>query len=429
MKYTLTEEKPCKRVFKVELDGPEYQRARAHAYAEVGGKINMPGFRKGKVSPQVLEQRFGKELQEETIQHAIGHSARTILADTKLSPVTNPAVSSIHTSGEGMAFLLTIELAPEVVLEEYRGLSLTREAVMVRPEDADSVVEGLRRRMATYTSVDRPARWGDLAVIDYDGTVDGSPFEGSTGRDVLVFIGSRETMREIEESLVGRRVGETMSLTVAYPANHTNQALAGKTAVLSVNLKELKTAKLPELDDEFARASGDYKTMEDMRRTVAERLRSEREREVRERLRAVVVDRLLRFVPTEVAPTLVEEEMQYMAVRGAEELARQGLKGIQQLRLDAKQFKEMFRPSAGRAVREAFVLEAISRKEGIAVTDADLEREIRENHPNEKGVPDKLFVELKANGRWERLRHRLRQDRTLDWVISQGHVTERALCL
>ena len=150
---------------------------------------------------------------------------------------------------------------------------------------------------------------------------------------------------------------------------------------------------------------------------------------MRGRLRATVVDRLVRFVPVEGAPTLVEEEMQYMAVRGAEELGRQGMRDVNQLRLDAKGFREMFRPAATRAVREAFVLEAIARQEGIAVSDEELEKEIRSSKVEDSGTPDKVISSLRSSGRWERLRHRLQQDRTLDWVIEKAQVTEKILSL
>ncbi len=428
MKYSLIEEAACKRVFKVELDAHEVHHARDHAYRHVAERADLPGFRKGKVPAHVLEQRFGKQLEEETVEHALGHAAQAVIQGTGLQPITNPSVASIQHAKDGMTFALTIELAPQIVLEEYRGLAFDREPVIVRPEDVDAVIDGLRRRMTSYAPAGRPARWGDLAVLDYDGTVGGRPFDGSRGRDVAVFIGAGETMRQIEEALVGRSAGDAFTLDVTYDADHVNEALRGKTAALSVTLKELKTGKPPELDDAFAAQVGTYTTLEEVRAAVGARLRAEREKEVHDRLRATVVDRLIRFAPAEVAPSMVDDEMQYMAVRGAEELARQGMKQIEQLRMNPQSFREMFRPAAVRAVREAFVLEAISRKEGLTVTDEDLDREIRQGREGGE-VPERLVAQLKADGRWERLRHRLLQDRTLDWVIAQARISERALCL
>lgn len=428
MKYALIEEAACKRVFKVELDAHEYHHARDHAYRHVAEHADLPGFRKGKVPAHVLDQRFGKQLEEETVEHALGHAAQAVLQGTGLQPITNPTVAGIQRTQDGMTFALTVELAPQIVLEEYRGLPFEREPVVVRPEDVDSVIDGLRRRMATYTVAARPARWGDLAVIDYDGTLGGRTFEGATGREVAVLIGSGETMRELEEALVGRSAGETVEVTVTYAEDHANSTLRGKTAELKVTLKELKLGKPPELDDAFATQVGEYTTLEQLRTAVTARLRAEREKEAHDRLRATVVDRLVRFAPAEVAPSLVDDEMQYMAVRGAEELARQGMKQIEQLRMNPQSFREMFRPAAVRAVREAFVLEAISRKEGLSVTDEDLDREIREGRKDAE-VSDRLVAQLKADGRWERLRHRLLQDRTLDWVIAQARITDKALCL
>ena len=253
MKYGLSEEAPCKRVFRVELDEHEWTHAREWAHARVSEQVTIPGFRKGKVPQPELERRFGKQIEEDALEHAVGHAARTVLEQTKLEPVVNPSVSSVQRSAQGMTFLLTIELAPQIVLGEYRGLSFVREPVEVRPEDVDAVVENLRRRYATYAPVDRPARWGDLAVIDYEGTVDGAPFEGGSVKDGVVFIGSGEAMRDLENALVGHRAGDVFAMDLVYPADHANSAVAGKTARLSVAVKELKLGKLPDPGEEFAK--------------------------------------------------------------------------------------------------------------------------------------------------------------------------------
>ena len=426
MKYSLTEEQPCRRVFRVELTEAEWGHAREWAHRGIAEAAQLPGFRKGKVPAQVLGQKYGKQIEEEALEHAIGHAARTVLEETKLEPVVNPSVSSVQGSAQGMTFLLTIELAPQIVLGDYKGLSFVREPVMVRPEDVDAVVDSLRRRYATYAAAGRPARWGDLAVIDYDGTIDGSPFEGGSVKDVVVFIGSGEAMRDLENALVGRSAGDAFTMDLAYPKDHANSAVAGKTAKLAVALKEVKIGKAPDLDDEFAKTVGGYSSVEELRAEVRKKIAAEKEHEVRERLKAVVVDRLLRFVPPQVAPSLVDEETRLMAVRGAEELAHNGLQRIEQLRVNPQGFREMFRPAAVRAVREAFVLEAISRKEGLEVTDEELDRQIRSQGGD---VTDATVASLKRDGRWERLRTRLRQDRTLDFVIAAANVTERAICL
>jgi len=415
MKYTQSEEQPCKRVFRVELNGAEWGHAHEWAHRSIADQAQLPGFRKGKVPPQVLEQKYGKQIEEEALEHAIGHAARTVLEETKLEPVVNPSVTNVQRSAQGMTFLLTIELAPRIELGEYKGLSFVREPVMVRPEDVDAVLDSLRRRYATYSAAGRAARWGDLAA-----------FEGGSVKDVVVFIGSGEAMRDLENVLVGRSAGDSFVTDLAYPKDHANQVVAGKTARLAVTLKEVKIGKAPELDAEFAKTVGGFSSLEELRTEVRKKLAAEKEHDVKERLKAVVVDRLLRFVPPQVAPSLVEEETRLMAVRGAEELAHNGIQRIEQLRVNPQGFRDMFKPAAVRAVREAFVLEAISREEGIEVSDEELDRQIRSQGGD---VTDATIATLKRDGRWERLRTRLRQDRTLDFVIGAANVTERAICL
>jgi trigger factor len=361
------------------------------------------------------------------VEHAVEHGARAVLDSTNLQPIVNPSVTDLKPSDAGISFTLTIEIAPQVVLGGYEGLSFRRDPVIVRPEDVDGVIDGLRRRYAAMHPADRPARWGDLAVVDYEGTVEGKPFEGGTASGTMVHIGAGEAMRDLEYALVGRAAGAAFEVQVAYPEDHANRALAGKTAALRVTVKEVKEPKLPDLDDAFARTAGDYRSLEALRAAVRDRLRAERERETRDRLRAAVVDRLVRFVPAAVPPTLVNEEMQFMAVRGAEHLARSGIRSLDQLRLTPQGFRDLYRPAAVRAVREAFVLDAIARKEGIEVTDDDLEREIQAGRPADQRVDAATLGKIRADGRWERLRGRLRQDRTLDRVLDRGNVEEREI--
>jgi len=429
MKYALSEEKSCKRVFKVEMDAAECAQARERARQIVAEQVNLPGFRRGKIPTQVLETRFGKQVEDETVEALVGKGATVVLKETGLEPITSPSVSSITKQGDGMSFLLTIELAPQIVLEDYKSLKLIRDAAIVRPEDVDAVIENVRHRFATFPDAGRPARWGDLAVVDYDGTIDGAPFEGSQGRDVLVTIGRGEAMREVEQALVGRNAGEKFGVKVAYPADHASKDLAGKTADLKVAVKEVKIQKLPNLDDEFARSAGNCTGLTDLRNQVRGRLKAEKDKEAATRLRATAVDRLLRSAPAEVTPSIIEEEMNYMAVRGAEELGRQGVRQVEQLRVNPKQFREIFRPAAVRAVREAFVLEAIARKEGVQIGDDDIKREIAVSRPEGGDNPEKLAATLKSQGRWERLRQKLVQDKALDLVLARAEVVEREIRL
>lgn len=427
MKHTLVSEAPCARVFRVEMDAHEWAHCQHHAFEHIAGHVQLPGFRKGRVPRDVIVQRWGKEIQQESVEHAVEHGARAVLESSKLQPIVNPTVSNITPSDQGITYQITVEIAPTVVLGDYANLSFTRDPIIVRPEDVDGVIDGLRRRYATWTPVERPAKWGDLAVVEYAGTVDGASFEGGSATDAVVMIGAGEAMRDLEHALVGRSIGHTFSITVTYPDDHANKAVAGKTALLTVTVKELKVAKLPELDDAFAKTAGDYRSVEALRSAIRDRLRAERERESRDRLRAMVVDRLVGFVPPQVPPSLVSEEMQFMAVRGAESLGRSGISSLEQLRMTAQGFRDLYRPAAVRAVREAFVLDAIARKEGVEVSDQDLEAEIHAGRPADQRIDPAALAKIKADGRWERLRIRLRQDRTLDRIIGQGRVEEREI--
>ena len=426
MKIDRTESSACRHVYRVELTGEEYSFHRDSAWKEVVGHANLPGFRKGKAPAAIIEQKFGKQIEHEAVDDAVSAAAREILSDASLAPITHPTVSAINRAGGGLSFSITIELAPEIRLGEYKGLDLNREPAIVRPEDVDAVIDNMRRRNAVFEPSNRPARWGDMVIIDYGGTVEGKPVEGGSGADITVMIGSGQAMAAMESALPGHSAGEKFEFTYLYPAGAGN--LAGKTVLFSVSVKEVKTGKMPDLNDEFAGSMGGHASLEEFRKSVVDRIREAREKESRDKLRDAVVERLLRFAPQEVAPTMVDEEMGMMAARSAEELRRQGVKSFDDLHLKPAEYREMFRAAATRSVREAFVLDAIMRSEKIVVSEEDMEKEVRVGAGSDKSAGDRLVSQLKKDGRWERLRHKLMQDRTLDWVIGQARITEKPVC-
>ncbi len=426
MKVEKAESSACRHVFRVEVDGAEFSEMRAHAFQHAAAAAVMPGFRKGHVPPQMLEARYGKEIENDAVEHAVEMAGRQILADGSLTPVTNPTVTGVTRSGEGLTFSVIVEVAPQVALGPYGGLELDREPPFVRPEEVDSVIDGIRRRLATWEAASRPARWGDMVSVDYDGVLDGKPLERKE-QDTPIVVGGGAAPRELEERLVGTKPGDAFEVDATLPPAGEGKA---RSARLSVRVKEVKAGKAPSLDDGLAKLAGtSAKDLEGLRREVASRIRADRERESDRRLREDLVDRLLRFAPAEVAPSLVEEEMNLMAVRGLEGLRRQGVSSLSQLGLDTARYRGLYRNAAVRAVREAFVLEAVADAESIAVGDEDLEKEVRAGAeaPN-KAEGDRLVATLKSDGRWERLRRRLRHDRALESVYGKASVTARALC-
>ena len=426
MKIDKSESSACKHVYRVELTGDEFARQREMAWKEVTEHANLPGFRKGKVPAHIIEQKYGKEIEHEAVDDAVSAAARQILSDATLVPISNPTVSAINRSGGGLSFSITLEIAPEIKLGEYRGLELNQEPAIVRPEDVDAVIDNMRRRNAVFEAANRPARWGDMAIVDYEGVADGKPLEGGSGKDITVMIGSGQTMAAMETSLPGHSAGENYEFEFTYPAGSGN--MAGKTVTFKMTVKEVKSGKMPDLNDDFARAMGGHDNLEELRKSVVARIREQKEKESREKLRDAVVDRLLGFAPPEVAPSMVEDEMGMMAARSAEELRRQGVRSFDDLHLKPAEYREMFRVAATRSVREAFVLDAIMKAEKIQVTEEDMEKEVRAGAGSDNAAGDRLMSQLKKDGRWERLRHKLMQDRTLDWVIGEAHITEKPVC-
>jgi trigger factor len=368
----------------VEVPSDALEREMRSAAAEIGREMRVPGFRSGKVPPQVVIQQVGREaVLDEAVRRGLPAWYEEALSDAGITTVGDPKVdlSDLPAKGSPLAFTIEVGIVPPARLGEYKGIEVGRREPSVDPDDVQTELERLRESLASLQTVDRAAGTGDFVVIDYTGRIDGEAFEGGEARGQVVELGSGRLIPGFEERLDGARAGDELEVEITFPDDYASEDLAGKDAVFTVEVKEVKEKRLPELDDDFAVEAGGYDSLDELRAELEERLRQADERAVEAEFREAAVDAAVAQAQIEVSHELVHAKAHEMWHRTARRLSAQGVDPRRYLELSGKTEEELVtesEPDAELALKREAVLAAIVRAEGIEVTDEEVAAAIRE---------------------------------------------------
>lgn len=386
MKYTQNREVNTLTVtFK--MDAAEWAEFDRRAYDQNKGKYNVPGFRKGHVPKNVLEQRYGKGLFFEDALYLAAQEYYTQFLDKnkKTEPVSRPSIDdkSIKMDDKGVTFAVVVTVRPEVTLGQYKGLTIEKTQVQkVKPADIDAELSKVRERNARFIEVtDRAVEEGDQVNLDYSGKTDGVAFEGGTAEKQTLTIGSHSFIEGFEEQLVGMNIGETKDINVTFPAEYHAADLAGKPAVFTVTINGITRKELPELDDEFAKDVSEFSTLkeykDDIKKTISERYQKDAENKDESNLVETVVNNATIDVPD----VMIEEQIDQYIEDFKYQLSYQGLNIENYFKYTdttMEQLRQTHRERAEKAVRTRLVFEEIVKAEKIKASAKAVEEKIKE---------------------------------------------------
>ena len=368
----------------VEVPSEALERELQNAAAELGREMRIPGFRAGKVPPQVVIQQVGRAaVLDEAVRRGLPGWYEEALADAGVATVGDPKVDldDLPERGSPLAFTIEVGIVPPARLGEYKGLEVGRREPTVNPDEVQTELERLRESLASLETVDRVAQTGDFVVLDFAGRVDGEPFEGGDARGQVVELGSGRLLPGFEEQLDSVRAGDSREVRVTFPDDYPVEALAGKDAVFAVDVKEVKEKRLPPLDDDFALEAGGYDSLDDLRSEVEQRLRQAGERAIEGEYREAAVDAAVAQARVEAPHELVHAKAHEMWHRTARRLSAQGVDPRRYLELSGKTEEEVVtesEPDAELALKREAVLSAIVAAEGIEVSDEEVTAALRE---------------------------------------------------
>jgi trigger factor len=430
---TKTEELGDSRVrVEVQVEPAAVDKALSQAAATLGRDLKIPGFRKGKVPPQVVLQRIGRDaVLDEAVRAALPDWYEEAIGEAKVVPVGEPSLDlgDLPEKGSPLEFSIEVGVRPTATLGEYKGLEVGRREPEIAKEEVDAEIDRLRESAASLDNVDRPAKTGDFVVIDFVGKVGGEPFEGGEARGYLLELGSNRLVEGFEEQLEGALAGDERTVTVTFPEDYRAEALAGNEATFDVSVKEVKEKKLPELDDDFAVETGGFDSLDELRSDIETRMREQQERMIDTEFREAVVDAAVAEATIEVPGELVHSKAHEMWHQTSSRLAAQGLDPARYLEMTGKTEEDLVHeaePEAERALKRESVLAAVVEAEGIEVDDKELLDSLRAATQG-PGRPEtserklqKALDRAKAEGRDETLREDIAMRRAVDLMVDSA---------
>ena len=379
--------KSCEKVEKsqvaltIEVGAQEFEAAVEKAYQKMRRKINVPGFRPGKAPRKIIEGMDGAEVfYEEAINIAFPEAYEAAVKEQELQVVGYPAVEvEGQVTKDGFTFKATVPVYPEVKLGQYKGLSAEKEEVKVSASDVDTRLKALADRNTRLVSVDREAKEGDTAVIDFEGFLDGKPFDGGKGENYSLELGSHTFIPGFEEQVVGMKAGDEKDLHVTFPEDY-HQDLAGKAVVFKVKVHEVKEKEVPAMDDEFAKDVSEFDTLKDLKADLKKKITAEREDTAKRAFEDALMEQVAEGITADVPDAMVEAQARQFLDNFKIQLAQQGIKYDEYMKatgMDESKLVEDAKEPALKQVRMDLAMAAIIKEENIDATDEEVEAEFQ----------------------------------------------------
>ena len=383
----------------IEVSAEELEGALQKAYQKQKSRINVPGFRKGKVPRQLIEKMYGPEIFYDDAANALIPEAYSKAYDESgLEIVSQPKIDVTQIE-KGKPFIFTAEVAtkPEVELGEYKGIEVPKYSNRVTQKEIDAKLEEEQLKNArTITVEGRPVQDKDEVVLDFEGFVDGVAFEGGKAENYDLEIGSNSFIPGFEDQVIGTKIDEEKDINVKFPEEYFSKELAGKDATFKVKVHAIKKKELPKLDDEFAKEASEFDTLKELKASIKERLEKENEEKQKYETEEAVVKAVTENIKVEVPSGMIETEVENMIKDIETRLSYQGIKFDQYLQMLGKTMEEMkkeYEPQAEEAVKTRLMLEAVIKAEKIEANIEEIDEKIKEMAKNYGKENDEAFLQ------------------------------------
>lgn len=425
MKVDITEISSTQRALRIELPPQHLVDKLNQAYTRLSKKVRMPGFRPGKIPRDLLRSRFKDEARNEALQELIPESYSQALKEVDLNPIGDPTLEDmVCEEGKPFSYRATFDIKPVLQLSGYMGIDLSREKIEVPDSEVDRALEHIRDRAAQYIPMDGwPALQEDLLVIDYEGFAGGKPLKGVSGQNASVLLGAHQFIPEFEAQLHGLKKGEAKEFSIEFPSDYGRRELAGKRVLFKITVKEVKKKQLPALDDDFAKSEGECADLHELKEKVKQDLLAYKEREQVGRLKSQLLEKLRTAHPFDLPESLVKAEVE--AILDDLKRSADGHKTAPAKDLDEEEtMRTRARELAVKRVRNSLLLEAIAKREELAVSEEELDKEIETAAASMNQKPEDFRALLERKDRIETIRIQLLERKALELLFEQAKIVE-----
>ncbi len=388
MKYTVKPAEKSTVKINITLNAQEWEGAQKKAYDKTKGKYSVPGFRKGKVPKNVIEQMYGKGVFfEEAINVSFSEYYFEILdKETSIEPIDKPEIDIEKIDEKGITMVAIVPVKPEVTLGEYKGITIDKVEYNVTKKDVDAEIDRLVKRNAREVNVEgRPCQNGDITVIDYKGTIDGVAFNGGTAEGQTLELGSGAFIPGFEDGVVGMNIGDEKDINVKFPDNYGAEELKGKDAVFTVKLHEIKVKELPEVNDEFIKEATGEESVDAFKKATKAKLKEANDKRAKAETEDKIIETIASSSTVEIPDAMVERQIDAIVQDMEYRMMYQGLRLEDFLKYSnqtMQDYRNSFRENAEKQVKIQLVVEKIIKTENITVDQAEIDEKIKEQAKN-----------------------------------------------
>lgn len=431
MSYTVENLEKNMAKITITVDADAFEEAMVKSYNKNKKNISIQGFRKGKAPRKMVEKLYGPEVfYEDAANFAIPDAYEEAAKESGLEIVSRPEIDVVEIEkGKDFVFTATVAVKPEVTLGDYKGIEVEKKTVKVMAADVNAEIDKVREQNSRMITVEnRGIKKDDTAVIDFEGFVDGEPFQGGKGEDYSLVIGSHSFIDTFEDQLVGKKAGEEVDVNVTFPEEYHEASLKGKPALFKVTVKEIKKKELPKLDDEFASEVSEFETLKEYKASVKKNLTERRKEEAKREKENEVVEKVVENITVELPEPMIDEQTQQMIQEFAGRLSSQGLSFDQYMQMTgmtADALMGQMKPEAEKRIRTRLALEAIVDAEKIKATAKDIDKEI-ENMANMYQMEVDKIKEMIGDAEKEQIGKDLAVQKAVDFVVKNAVEVEPA---
>ena len=407
----------------ITIEAEKFDNAIKKVYFQSAKYFNIPGFRKGKAPQNIVEKYYGKEIfYEDAFNEVVPSEYEKALNENKIDAVSKPEIDVITMEkGQDLVFTAIVQTKPEAKLKKYKGIEIEKIEYNVKESDVENELKDMQDKNSRLVTIDgRPAQNDDTAIIDFEGFVDGVPFDGGKGENYNLVLGSHSFIEGFEDQVIGMKVGEEKEINVTFPKEYFSKNLAGMPATFKVKLNELKKKEFPELDDEFAKDVSEFDTLKELKQSIKEKLEKQfKDREKYEKEDAVVRE-LVKELEVDIPSGMIEMEVDNMMKDMEQRMSYQGLKMEQYLKMMNKteeQFKKEYEPQALDAIKSRLAIEVVVKSEKIEATDEEIKAKIEEMAKNYGKEPKEL--EENVNVR-DYIKNGIQNEKAMEFLVANS---------
>lgn len=411
---------------KVEVEKERVNEALQQAYKKVVKEVNIPGFRKGKVPRKILEARYGKEvLYHDAFDFLVPAAYSQAVKAAEIEPIDQPEISEFKISADQPAtFTAIVEVKPEVELGQYTDLGIEKKEPELSEEELENQLKAYQEQHSQLEHTEREVVADkDFVIIDFEGFIDGKQFPGGSGEEYTLEIGSGTFIPNFEEQLIGQKVGEEVELNLTFPENYQTEDLAGQDVLFRVKIKEIKEKKLPELNDEFAKEVSDFESLEQFEADLKEKMLEQKKQQLQQQLENELIKKVSENTTVDIPTPLVNNELDMMYHNLAYSLSRQGINiddYFKHINSSKEDWQEQNREHATERAKNNLVLESIAKKEGIEVSDEEIDKSVEGMADNSEHSAEDIKKLLMIQGQLDGLVHSMLIKKVMEFLVENN---------